>query len=93
MQCELPGDDEYIDSLGGVPERTFSNTHIGPEVDSCRICDYLAHKQGRELYLSFPPQLVLPILEPVMRNTPVIAVNYKFTLQGFTNKGPPYLLA
>lgn len=74
-------------------EKSGDDEHISSIVDSCKLCDYFAHKQGKELHLSCPPQLVVPIPEPVTLNNPVIALNYKFTLQGFTNKGPPAFVA
>ena len=61
--------------------------------DQCQLCDYFTQKQGKQLFHSYAPVLVLPIPEPVSFNTRIFVGNYKFTLQGFTNKGPPALTA
>jgi hypothetical protein len=57
--------------------------------DLCQLCDYLMHKQGKELFFIYPPVDVFQLPEPVCHTTSVFVGNYKFTLQGFTNKGPP----
>ena len=61
--------------------------------DQCQLCDYFTQKQGKQLFLSYAPVLILPIPEPIPYNTKIFIGNYKFTLQGFTNKGPPALIA
>lgn len=57
--------------------------------DKCLICDYLAHQQSKEFYISHPLVLNVPLPDAITLNTNVFVGNYKFSLQGFTNKGPP----
>ncbi|MGN7205219.1 hypothetical protein ACTHQF_13180 [Pedobacter sp. SAFR-022] len=57
--------------------------------DKCLICDYLAHQQSKEFYISHPLVLSVPLPDAITLNTNVFVGNYKFSLQGFTNKGPP----
>ncbi|RZM22159.1 MAG: hypothetical protein EOO88_30265 [Pedobacter sp.] len=57
--------------------------------DKCLVCDFLSHQQGKEFHLPHPVLLVKSISTPVTLNTNVFVGNYKFTLQDFTNKGPP----
>ena len=61
--------------------------------EKCKICDFFIHKHGKALHLSHPPIISTPLPDPISYNTFSYIGNYKFTLQGFTNKGPPFLLA
>lgn len=57
--------------------------------DKCLICDYLSHQQSKEFYINHPLVLSVPLPDAITLNTNVFVGNYKFSLQGFTNKGPP----
>jgi uncharacterized membrane protein YjgN (DUF898 family) len=57
--------------------------------DKCMVCDYLAHQKSKEFYISHPLVLSVPLPDAITLNTNVFVGNYKFSLQGFTNKGPP----
>lgn len=59
--------------------------------DKCLICDYLAHQQSKEFYISHPLVLTVPLPDAITLNNNVFVGNYKFSLQGFTNKGPPVI--
>lgn len=61
--------------------------------EKCGICDYIIHKQGKEVVLTAPYAFAVPLPEAVVITSGVFAGIYKFTLQGFTNKGPPAILA
>lgn len=61
--------------------------------EKCQICDFFIHKHGKALHLSYPPVISAPLPEPLSYITSSYIGNYKFTLQGFTNKGPPAFLA
>jgi len=61
--------------------------------DQCQLCDYFTQKQSKQLFYSYAVVLVLPVPEPISFNTKIFIGNYKFTLQGFTNKGPPAMFA
>lgn len=55
----------------------------------CKVCDYLLDHPSKQLFLTHPPLTAVPLPEVVLVSTGVFARIYKFTLQGFTNKGPP----
>jgi hypothetical protein len=57
--------------------------------DQCQLCDYFMHKQGKDLFFAYPANIVYQLPEPLRYTTSLFVGNYKFTLQGFTNKGPP----
>jgi len=57
--------------------------------EKCSVCDYLAHKHGKEILLPLPFSISYPLPKANLLNTGTFLANYKFTLQGFTNKGPP----
>lgn len=59
--------------------------------DKCSVCDYYHHIQGKQLF-SYD-QLELPaIFSKVITTSPhLLTGNYKITVQGFTNKGPPQI--
>lgn len=61
--------------------------------EKCGICDYIFHKQGKEIVLTAPYAFAVPLPKAVVIASGVFAGIYKFTLQGFTNKGPPSILA
>lgn len=60
-------------------------------IDKCAICDYCHHVQGKQILLFYPQQSAILKAEVTTLDTRVLSSNYKFTLQGFTNKGPPSL--
>jgi len=70
-------------------EQSTTDDDTLSDSDQCKLCDYFTQKQSKQLYLSYAPVLLLPIPDPITFNTEVFVGNYKFTLQGFTNKGPP----
>jgi hypothetical protein len=57
--------------------------------DHCMICDYLSHNQNKQFHLPHPVVPSKVVAGAITLNSHVIAGNYTFTLQGFTNKGPP----
>lgn len=57
--------------------------------EKCMVCEFITHKHSKFLHLSFPPVFVVAMPEPVTYSSKGFIGNYKFTLQGFTNKGPP----
>jgi hypothetical protein len=65
-----------------------SSDQIVSEANPCQICDYLAHIQNKQ-FIIYAAVLVLAISVPITFQPHSFVGNYKFTLQGFTNKGPP----
>jgi hypothetical protein len=58
-------------------------------VEKCKICDFYLHKQTETIHSTYPSELATLLPTPISHNTHHYIGNYKFTLQGFTNKGPP----
>ena len=61
--------------------------------EKCKICDDYHHKQEKEAVLIHQTTLIVAIPDSVDLGARVLGGIYKFTLQGFTNKGPPAILA
>jgi len=57
--------------------------------DECAVCDYYHHIQGQQILLYHPPLETILNTVVITLDNRVLISNYKFTLQGFTNKGPP----
>jgi hypothetical protein len=66
----------------------YSQTSIQKWVKSCEVCHYLAHHHALPLNADYF-QLVLPVKPASAFPGRYYIGFYKFTLQGFTNKGPP----
>jgi len=64
-------------------------TSFNKSAEKCQLCDYLTQQHGKEFLLSQPTVLNQPLPQAIKIRANVIAGNYTFTLQGFTNKGPP----
>jgi len=58
----------------------------------CQLCDYLAHQQEKQSFTVYGIVFLLPVPNPIIFHPYGFVGNYKFTLQGFTNKGPPTFL-
>ena len=63
-------------------------TIISKTANHCDLCDYLKHNHSKDFLPSYT-SLSMPLPQPIKIRANVIAGNYTFTLQGFTNKGPP----
>lgn len=61
--------------------------------EKCLICEYTAEIKGKQILMSYPPVLDVPTQVCAQLNSFVYTRIYKFTLQNFSNKGPPSLLA
>ena len=73
--------------------QSSNDEDVVTDSDQCQLCDYFTQKQGKQLYLSQTLVLISPLPEPISYKRETFVGNYKFTLQGFTNKGPPAILA
>ena len=62
-----------------------------PSTEQCKICNYFAHCRHDALAVTYWLTLSIPLTKAVELNSSVYARIYKFTLQGFSNKGPPIL--
>ncbi|WP_162618701.1 hypothetical protein [Pedobacter yulinensis] len=62
-------------------------------VDKCAVCDLHVHKQEDSLPVACTAVLKAPSASPLSHGRYICIGNYKFTLQGFTNKGPPYIVS
>lgn len=59
--------------------------------DKCAVCDYCHHIQGQQILLYYPQLQIIINTNAITLDNRALVSNYKFTLQGFTNKGPPAL--
>jgi hypothetical protein len=64
-------------------------TSIQKWVKGCEVCDYLAHHHTTPILTSHHFDLTPPIKSLTAFAGRYYIGCYKFTLQGFTNKGPP----
>ena len=62
-------------------------------IEKCDICDFLVHKQQKEFLLPGSQQTEMPQWFSVAKPMTGSVNFYKFTLPGFTNKGPPAALS
>jgi len=69
--------------------KSYSQTSIQKWVKSCEVCDYLAHHHAVPVLNAHHFELVPPIIATSAFSGRYYIGFYKFTLQGFTNKGPP----
>jgi hypothetical protein len=65
------------------------NREYVDSTNKCAVCDYLSHQHNKEFHLPAPVLVTAPVIKPVTLRCRSYAGIYKFTLQGFTNKGPP----
>lgn len=66
---------------------------ITSATEKCLICDYTAEIKGKQIFVVQPPIINIPTNVCATLNTFVYTRIYKFTLQNFSNKGPPSLLS
>ncbi len=66
-------------------------TSIQKLVKSCAVCDYLAHHHSVPILNVHHFEFTLPVKSAAAFAGRYYIGCYKFTLQGFTNKGPPVL--
>ena len=76
------------DFLNTATEKSFSSV-----AEKCLICDYTAEIKGKQILLAHPPVISIPTGIFATLNSFVYTRIYKFTLQNFSNKGPPSLLS
>lgn len=59
--------------------------------DKCSVCDYFHHIQVKQLFSG--AQLCLAEIYPIVitASSQLNTAKYKITVQGFSNKGPPYI--
>ncbi|MES2650573.1 MAG: hypothetical protein V4663_02480 [Bacteroidota bacterium] len=73
-----------------LPSQTHNNqTSIQKWAKSCEVCDYLAHHHAVPILNAHHFELTPPIKSTATFAGRYYIGCYKFTLQGFTNKGPP----
>lgn len=73
----------------GVTTEQSGEDDLTYAVEKCKVCDFYFHKQSETIHAAYPPALVTLLPTLITHNTRHYIGNYKFTLQGFTNKGPP----
>jgi hypothetical protein len=78
-------------SCKGADEGEQNEYQYTSFIAKCKICDYLTHSRHELFYITHPIVLSVPLPKAIELNGQVFARIYKFTLQGFSNKGPPSL--
>ncbi|MEJ2883646.1 hypothetical protein [Pedobacter sp. GR22-6] len=78
-------------------DETSSNAgfekEIVPVSEHCEICVFLAQLQHKDYLMPNLEPMLIPSLPAPEHLSGVFTGNYKFTLQGFTNKGPPSFIS
>lgn len=72
---------------------TTTEKSISIAAEKCLICDYTAEIKGKQILMAHPPVISIPTNICATLNSFVYTRIYKFTLQNFSNKGPPSLLS
>jgi hypothetical protein len=73
--------------------KTSTEKSISSAAEKCLICDYTAEIKGKQILMAHPPIINIPTNVCATLNTFVYTRIYKFTLQNFSNKGPPCLIS
>ena len=73
--------------------KTTTEKSISSAAEKCLICEYTAEIKGKQILMAHPPVINIPSDVCAELNTFVYTRIYKFTLQNFSNKGPPSLLS
>ncbi|MCK7556479.1 hypothetical protein MKQ70_16230 [Chitinophaga sedimenti] len=68
----------------------FSISEDEEAAGDCSICDHYYHQANAAIEPAYPPVFDTPLPAPVVHHGRTYARIYKFTLQGFSNKGPPH---
>ena len=79
----------FHDQTIEIGSQTDGKTVVDKLSEQCKLCDFLAHKQFKEFQLPVANSFSIAVVQPVKKYGNYIAINYAFTLNGFTNKGPP----
>ena len=72
-------------------EKEISTSDSVSALEKCEICDFIIQKQSKHLPAYFSPYMIVLSPVEITYNCNSCICNYEFTLQGFTNKGPPTL--
>lgn len=68
-------------------------TEYGQAIEKCQICDFLARNLQQEFLAPTQHTMPLVLSFPLAKQVAGTVNFYKFTLPGFTNKGPPASLS
>jgi hypothetical protein len=66
-----------------------STTTYSKAIEKCEICDFLMHKQQKEFLINSFQALQIPFSTNAAKSADRPVALCKFSLPGFTNKGPP----
>lgn len=75
----------------GLAKTFTTEKSISTPSEKCLVCDYTAHLKDKQILMADLPVLNIPNNVYTKLNSFVYTRIYKFTLQNFTNKGPPSL--
>lgn len=74
-------------------DKQYHQTSVQKWVKSCEVCDYLAHHHAIPILTAHHFELTPPVKSNAAFAGRYYIGCYKFTLQGFTNKGPPSIIS
>lgn len=83
----------HLHDTEDVFSKTDAEQSVASTPEKCLICDYTAEIKGKQILMDYPPVIDIPTSVCIIINTFVYTRIYKFTLQNFSNKGPPSLLS
>lgn len=75
--------------IHGAHHNHYSETSVQKWVKSCEVCNYIAHHQLVPILNVHQIEMVPPVISTTEFAGRYNIGFYKFTLKGFTNKGPP----
>lgn len=76
-----------------IHEHANAGDELIQMADKCALCDYYHHVSKQQMLLFYPQLTVILNTDTIKLDNRLLISNYKFTLQGFTNKGPPALIS
>lgn len=74
-----------------ISKKDSADRDLLSEIKKCEICDFIIHKQSKYISLNILQNAIVLSPITITYNCNACICNYDFTLQGFTNKGPPPL--
>jgi hypothetical protein len=72
-----------------VSKEDIGSKNLLSAVEKCEICDFTIHKQSKYIPIDSFQNVIIVWENEVNDNCEAYISNYEFSLQGYTNKGPP----
>lgn len=72
-----------------ISKKDSTDRDLLSEIKKCEICDFIIHKRSKHIPINIFQNVIVLSPITITYNCNACICNYDFTLQGFTNKGPP----